>query len=136
MICILSSVKFHHILHHWELSNVPVKKLTYPYSGKQHWFPNYSETCIQHSPRQCFVLHTVHLLQSLYMSPLQLPINGSFFHNIIIFCGLFKTEGFHGISILVHRPEHLNYSCRKLAAEYQQHRNNTLQTSIPCISMY
>jgi len=52
-----------------------------------------------------------------HLSSLQLPCNGSFFHNIILFCGLFKTERFHCISVLLHRPERLNYSCRKLAAE-------------------
>lgn len=112
---LICRAKCHYVVHHWELSNVLVQKLTYPYYGKQHWFPNYNETCIHHSLRQCFEPHTVHLLQSLYNSPLQLPHNGSFFHSIILFCGLFDTEMFHRISFLLHRPEHFNYSCRKQA---------------------
>ena len=76
---LVCSAKFHHVVHHWELSNISVQKLTYPYSGKQQWFPNYSETCIQHSLRQCFVPHTVHLLQSLYICHLyNFPAMGHF----------------------------------------------------------
>ena len=103
-----------------------MQKLTYPYYGKQHWFPNYNETCIHHSLRQCFEPHTVHLLQFLYKSPLQLPHNGSFFHSIILFCGSFETEMFHHISFLLHRPEHFNYTVAagNRQSEYQQKLKN------------
>jgi hypothetical protein len=111
------------------------KKLTYPYSGKQHLFTNYIKP-VSIIPSGTVLCHILFTYCSPYASPLQLPCNELFFHSIILFCGLFKTERFHCISILVHRPEHLNYSCRKLAAECQQHRNNNLQTSILCISMY